>query len=134
MLGDAKHRFLELEGEIFAQVGTALCARTLASALPAEHIAKIEQVAEDVVEIVEHRGVESAIAARAAGNSGVSEAVVAGALLGVGENRVGFAALLEALLGRGILGIAVGMVLQCELAVGALDLLVVGGTLTPSTS
>ena len=98
----------------------------LAPALSAEHVAKSEQVAEDVVEIVEHRGVESAIAARAAGNSGVTEAVVARALLGIGENRVGFAAFLEALLGRRIVGIAVGMVLQSELAIGALDFLVVG--------
>ena len=28
LLGDAKHGFLELEGEIFAQIGAALGART----------------------------------------------------------------------------------------------------------
>ncbi len=55
----------------------------------------------------------------------MTEAVVARALLAVGEDRVGLAALLEALFGPGIVGIAVGMVLQRELAIGALDFLVV---------
>src|ERR1019366_324360 len=126
LLGDAKHGFLKLEGEIFAQIGPALGARTAASPLPAEHVAKSEEVAEDVVEIVEYRGVESAVAARPAGNSRVTKAVVACALFAVGENRVGFAALLEALFGGRIVGITVGMVLQSEPAIGALDFLVVG--------
>jgi hypothetical protein len=78
------------------------------------------------VEIGEHRGVESAVAARAAGNSRVTKAVVARALLAVGENCIGLAALLEALLGRRIVGIAVRMVLQSQPAIGALNFLVVG--------
>src|ERR1035437_6869515 len=123
-VSDAKHGFLEFEAEIFAQIGAALCARTAASALPAEHFAKSEEVAEDVVDSVEHRGIESAVAAGAAGNSRVTEAVVMRALLGVGENRVSFAAFLEALFGARIVRIAVGMVLQSELAIGALDFLV----------
>jgi hypothetical protein len=126
LLGDAKDSFLELESEIFTKVGAALCARTAAPALAAEHIAKAEQVAEDVVEIVEHGGVESAIAAGSAGNSCVTEAVVARALLAIGKNRVCFAAFLEPLFGLRIVGIAIGMVLQRELAIGALDFLVVG--------
>src|ERR1019366_5256499 len=126
LLGDPKRGFLELQAEIFAQIGAALCARTAASALCAEQVAKSEQVAEDVLEIVEHRGIESAVAARAAGNSRVTEAVVARALLAVGENRVGFAALLKALFGRWVVGIAVGMVLQRELAICALDFLIGG--------
>ena len=64
---------------------------------------------------------------RAAGNSSVTEAVVARALLAVGENRIGLAALFEALLGSRIVGIAVRMVLQSELTVSALDFLVIGG-------
>ena len=75
--------------------------------------------------IVEDRRVESAAAAVAA-NSGVTKAVVAGALFAVSQNRVGFAALFEFLFRFGIVGIAVGMVLQRELAVGALDLLIGG--------
>src|ERR1035441_2174806 len=126
LLGDAKCGFLKLESDIFAQIGPALCARTAASALPAKHVAKSEEIAEDVVEIVEHRGVESAVAARTAGNSRVTKAVIARALFAVGENCVGFAALLEAILGGRIVGIAVRMVLQSELAIGAFDFLVVG--------
>src|ERR1035438_8728410 len=68
LLGNAKYGFLKLESDIFAQIGPALGARTAASLLPAKHVAKSEEVAEDVVEIVEHRGVESAVAARATGN------------------------------------------------------------------
>jgi hypothetical protein len=126
LLGNAKDSFLELESEIFTKVGAALCARTPSPALAAEHVAKAEQVAEDVVEIVEHGGVESAVAARTAGNARVTEAVVARALLAVGKNRIRFAAFLEALLGLRIVGIAIGMVLQRQLAIGALDFLVVG--------
>ena len=100
--------------------------RTAASALAAEHIAKIEQVAEDVVKIGEYGGVESTVAAWTAGNSGVTKAIIAGALLAVGEDRIRFTALLEALLRPRIVRIAVGVMLQSELAVGALDLLVVG--------
>jgi hypothetical protein len=122
LLGDAKHGFLELESEILAQIGAALCART---APPPEHVAKTEEVAEDIVKIIEHCGVESAVA-RTAGNSRVTKAIVARALLAVGENGIGFAAFLEAFLGRRIVGIAVRMVLQRELAIGALDLLVAG--------
>ena len=103
-----------------------MCARTLAAGLPAEHIAKSKQVAEDVVEIVEHGGVESAVAAWTAGNSGVTEAVVARALLGVGENRIGFATFLEALFSARIIGVAIRMVLESKLAISALDFLVVG--------
>ncbi len=71
-------------------------------------------------------GIESAERwARCRTDAGVPEAIVAGALLGVGEHGIGFAALLELLFGLGIVGIAVGMVLQRELAISALDLLVV---------
>ena len=93
----------------------------------AEHIAKSEQVAEDIVEIDEDGRVESAAWAAVAANPGVSEAIVARALLGVSQDRVGFAALLEVLFRFRIVGIAVGMILQRQLAIGALDLLIVRG-------
>ena len=57
----------------------------------------------------------------------MAEAVVARALLGIGQDGVGLAALLEAFFRIRIVGIAVGMKLQRQLAVGALDLLIVGG-------
>ncbi len=64
LLGDAEDGFLELEREVFAQIGAALRARARRPPLPAEHVAESEEVAEDVLEIGEHRGVESAVAAR----------------------------------------------------------------------
>ncbi len=66
--------------------------------------------------------------ARRVANAGVAEAIVARALLAVRQYGVGFAAFLEALFGLGIVGIAVRMELQRQLAIGALDLLIVGGT------
>jgi hypothetical protein len=57
----------------------------------------------------------------------VSEAVIGGALLLIAQNRVGLAALLEALFGLGVSGIAVRVKLQRQLAIGALDLAVSRG-------
>ena len=57
---------------------------------------------------------------------GVAEAVVGRPLVGVGEDRVGLGRFLELLLGVLVARIAVGMVLQRQLAVRALDLLVAG--------
>ena len=48
-------------------------------------------------------------------------AVVDGALIGVGEHGVGFADFFEFFFRVRIVGIAVGMVLQRELAIGALE-------------
>ena len=63
-------------------------------------------------------------ALRAAADAGVAEAIVAGALVGVGEHRVGLGRFLELLLGRLVARVAIGVVLQRQLAVGALDLLI----------
>ena len=62
--------------------------------------------------------------ARAAVHAGVAEAVVDAALVAIGEDRVRLGGFLEALLRLLVVGIAVGMVLQRELAIRALDLLV----------
>ena len=58
--------------------------------------------------------------------TGVAIAVVRRALLRIAQNAVGFRGLLEFLLGVRVLGVAVGVVQQRELAVRALDLLVAG--------
>ena len=51
----------------------------------------------------------------------LADRVVLLALLGVGEHGVGLTDVLEALLGRGVPGVLVGVVLAGELAVGLLD-------------
>ena len=81
----------------------------------AEEIAEYAPAAEDVAErredILEVREVvDLALDAR------LAVAVVAGALLVVGEDLVGLGRLLEALLGLPVAGVAVGMVLHGELA------------------
>ena len=51
----------------------------------------------------------------------MAEAIVGRALVAIGQDRVRLGALLELLLGRVVAGIAVGVVLQRELAIRALD-------------
>ncbi len=126
LFGDAEDSFLKFQRKIFAQIGAALRAGAPAAAL-SEGVAETEEVAEDVMEVVEDGGIEAAKAlTRSAAYAGMAEAIVARALFGVGEDGIGLAAFLEALFGFGIIGIAVGMKLQRELAVRALDLLVAG--------
>ena len=97
-----EHRFFEFQGQVFAQVAAALRA-TAAPAAAAEQVAHAEDAAENVAEIaevLEDGGIEAARAH--AVDAGVPEAVVAGALVGVGQHGIGFAALLELLLRVGI--------------------------------
>jgi hypothetical protein len=56
----------------------------------------------------------------------VAVTVVRRAFLGVAQNAIGFGSFLELFLGGRVLGIAVGMVLQREPAISALDLLLTG--------
>ena len=125
LLADAEDGLLELEGQVLAEIGAALRARAASAPLLTEHVAESEEIAEDVLEIVEDRPVKpSESLAGAIGNSGVTKTVIAGALLGIGKDRIGLAALLEALFRVRIIGVAVRVILQRELAVGALDLLI----------
>ena len=64
----------------------------------------------------------------------MAEAVVEVPLVGVGEHRVRLGRLLELFLGGVVAGIAVGVVLQRQLAVRALDLASVAVRETPRTS
>jgi hypothetical protein len=59
------------------------------------------------------------------------EAVVSAAFVGIRQNGVSFAALLELLFRVGIVGIAVRVELQRQFAVGALDFLLVGAPGNP---
>ncbi len=83
-----------------------------------------EDLAEEIEGIVETSGAGAGIAL---GEGGVAEAVVRGALLVVHEDVVGFAQLLEALLGVRIARVFVRVKLHRETAVRFLDLLGRGG-------
>jgi hypothetical protein len=119
--GGPERRLLEGDLEMVAEIGPARPrART---ATTPEHLA--EDVAEDVVDggaggPAEAEALEGVLAVR------VAEAVVAGALLRVGQDRVGLGRLLEALLGVLVPRVLVRVELVRELAVGALQLLLAG--------
>ena len=123
LLGDAEDCFLEFQRQVLAQIGAALGAGATSTSLAAKHVT--EDVAEDVLKV---DGIEAAKArASCVAYTCVAEAIVACALLAVGKNGVCLAAFLEALFRLRIIGIAVRMVLQRQLAIGALDFLVDGG-------
>jgi hypothetical protein len=107
----SEHRFFEVEGEVLAQVGSALCATaTTPATRTAENIAETEEIAKDVAEILEDAGIETGRSRGGCAYTSVSKAIIESALLLVGENRVRFAALLKLLFGVRI-GITVRMVL-----------------------
>src|SRR5580704_16296799 len=116
-----KDCLFKFEGQVFAQIGTALCTRTAAPAAPAAHIAESEELAENFTEVLEGIGIK-ATARAATSDTCVPKAVVHRTLLGVDENGIRLGALLELLFGIRVVRIAIGVVLECELAVGTLDL------------
>ena len=123
----AERGLFELQRQIFAQISATLgpCAPTTTSAT--KEITKTEKVSEDVAEVLEDARIEAGSAGGGA-DSGMSEAVVSGALVLVGKNGVGLAALLEFFFRVGIVGIAIGVILHGQLAVGTLDLSIAGRT------
>ena len=116
----AEESFLKFESQVFAQISPALHSAAAASAA-AEHIAESEEFAEDVAEVLEHTGIESGALRSCAAESGMAIAVIDGPFFRVGENGVSFADFFEPLLRVRIIGIAVGVVLECKLAVRALE-------------
>ena len=125
----AEHGLLELQRDVFSQVRTALGP----SAPPptrTEEIAEAEKVAENLTEVGEDRGID----ARRSSNSaytGVPKTVIGGAFIGIRQNGISFAALFEFFFRVGIVGIAVGVELQRQFAVGAFDFLFAGSTGNP---
>jgi hypothetical protein len=95
-----------------------------AGAAGAEHVEEVAQVPEAEVAEIEALALEG-IELRPEGL--VPALVVLATLLGVGEDGEGLGDLLEPLLGCLVAGVHVRVVLARELAVGRLDLLVVGG-------
>src|SRR5579875_490868 len=123
--GYASGGFLECQRNVVAEIGAALPARAApAPARAAERLVEAEKIAENVLELVENRGIESADIKSTAAETGAAVAIVNGALLLVRKDAVRLAALPEFLLGELlVLGIAVRMPLQRSFAVRGLDLL-----------
>ena len=107
--------------EVLSALGTGFGPRAATARRPSE------EVGEDVAHAGGVLEVEVPKAPEPAAGAGVREraaaAVVLLALLGVREHVVGLGDLLEARLGLLVVGVAVGVVLARELAVGLLDLL-----------
>src|SRR5579883_1023006 len=125
---NAEYRFFEIEIDILAQIRTALCARAPApTAASAKEIAKAEQVAEDIAEILEDHGVEiHSTTTCGRSYACMTVAVIGSTLLRIGQHRIGFRTFLKSLFGIWIVRIAIGMILHGELAVSAFDLLIGG--------
>jgi len=116
--GGAAHRFFQGQLQVVAQIGATIDALTgAATAAPAEDIA--EHVTEDVREA---GATETAGAGRRARiHAGVTELVVGGAFLGVGEDVVGLLGFLELLQRLLVVRIAIRMVLHGQTLEGLLD-------------
>jgi hypothetical protein len=117
----SKHSFFKSEGQILAQIGTALRARA-APASCAKQVAYPEELAENVAEVLKSVGIESSHASRP-GNTSVSKAVIRRALVSVDQNGIRFGELFEFVFCLRIIRIPVRMVLHGKLAIRALDFL-----------
>jgi hypothetical protein len=120
----AEDGLFKFQSDVLAQIGPTLCPAA-ASTASAENVPETEEIAEDVAEVLEYAWVKAG--GTTSTNGGVAVAVIGRALFAVSEDCVGLAALLELFLRVGIVGIPVRMILQRELAIGALDFLVGSG-------
>ena len=126
LLLHAERGVLERQRDHRAQVGAAL--RTVAARV-AERTAA-EEVAEDVAELAEDV-LDVAEALPRTRHAGVAETVVRRPLVGLAQDLIGLRRLLEALLGLRVAGITIGMQLEGELAVGALEVLLASRAIDP---
>ena len=97
--------------EIVAQVLAA--GRAASAALATEDVS--ENIAEDVVEDVAHIAEAGAVLAV---HAGMTEAVIGGALVGIGKNRIGFVQFLEPTGGFFASTVAIGVMLHGQLTEG----------------
>src|SRR6266478_864010 len=81
--------FFKFQSDVFTQIGAALGA-SAATAGAAEHVAKSEEVGEDVAEILEDGGIETASRTEPGAHAGMTETIVLRALIGVCKHRVSF--------------------------------------------
>src|SRR5215471_6629683 len=98
--------FFKLKCQVLAKIGTALHAIAPASTTLAEYVAEAKELAEDVAEILEYRGIESRTLRGRAAESGMAIAIVHGALLRICEHGIGLADFLEPLFRVRIVGIS----------------------------
>src|ERR1700683_2181121 len=116
----AEERFLEFQGQVFAQIGAALHPAAAAATTASKYVVHAKKFAEDVAQILETCAVKSP--ALPAAQASMAVAVIRGALVPISEHRIGLAHLFEFFLGVRIIGVAVGMVLERQFAIGALQL------------
>ena len=117
-LGGLFQRDLEVIAEI-AATRRAISSPTTAT----------EEIAEDVAEVAED--VLGSWTARESAHPRVTKAVVAGALVAVGQDLIGLRGLLEALLSVGVVWVPIRVVLQRELAEGLLQGRRIGALIDP---
>jgi hypothetical protein len=125
----AKEGLFELEREILAEIGATLHPAAAATAA-SEHIAKAEELAEDVAEVLKYGGIDAS-GGWSSAKSCVPVAVIDGAFFRIGEHGVSFAHLFELFFCIGIVGIPVRMVLQSKLSICALQLNFCAGASNP---
>src|SRR5262249_55342095 len=118
----AARRLLEGHLELVLQVLAPPHPRPPTTAAPGA-----EEVPEEVSEDVLEAGAEVEAAESALLEGCVAEAVVACSPVGIGQNLIGLADLLEALLGLRIARVLVRVILERQLAVGLLQILVAAG-------
>jgi hypothetical protein len=122
----AKYRFLKVEMQILAKIGSALGAAATTSSLP-EGVPKSKDVAENVAEVLKDGGIESRRSCATA-QAGVPEAVIHRPLLAICEDRVSLRNFFELIFRRRVIRIAVGMIRHRKLAISALDFDIGGST------
>jgi hypothetical protein len=119
----AQENIVQINFEVVTEVCAAICPPAGAPARKATPVP--EDVSEEVAEEIREAAEIAEI--RGAGLSGacdalMAETVIASPLLGIRKHRVGLRDLLESLLGVGIVGIAIRMALERQLAIGLLEL------------
>jgi hypothetical protein len=119
----SEYCLFELQRDIFPQIRTALGPAAPAGTA-AKKISEAEKVSEDLADILKDCRVESARPRAAHGS--MSKAVVRRPLVRIRQDSVGLAAFFEFFFRVRIIRIAIRMKLQRQLAIGALDLLLVG--------
>ena len=112
---------LELDLHVIAQIGTAAWTRA-----PAATEGAAEDGLEDIADITEIGPGMASASRTALLEGGVAVAIVGRTLLRILEHFIGGTHRLELALAFGAAGIAVGVVLHCELAIGGLDRRAVG--------